>query len=401
MAGRPPLRIGQHGNINRVQVEPGVWVAYCRFRDADGVTRKVERRSPLGTVDKRGNLAEDELMTALKDRRPPSDVVGNLSVETAVMALVDKHVERLEEDGRAEATVDTYTFAADKLRKFLSGVRVREASTARLDAALRSMRTAHGATMAKQAKTVLRGGMQLAVMASVIPANPVRDVQPLTAKVAPKGARGLTAEELSELLAKLGESEYCRSLDLVDPMTLFIATGLRRSELLGLRWVDFDAKGALLMVSGKLVRAKGKGLSRKDTTKSAAGLRTVPLPPFAVDMLEARKGREYFGEQTMIFPSTAGTWRDPNNMGKQWRKVRDDLSVTGVTSHSFRKSLATMIDDAGMSARIGADQLGHSKVSMTQDRYMTRGRVHTEVADLLENQIHKRKINGGSEPAAG
>lgn len=48
-----------------------------------------------------------------------------------------------------------------------------------------------------------------------------------------------------------------------------------------------------------------------------------------------------------------------------------------VTSHSFRKSLATMIDDAGLSARIGADQLGHAKVSITQDRYMRRGNPRT------------------------
>jgi hypothetical protein len=43
--------------------------------------------------------------------------------------------------------------------------------------------------------------------------------------------------------------------------------------------------------------------------------------------------------------------------------------VPEVTTHSFRKTVATLIDDEGLSARIGADHLGHSKVSMTQDRY--------------------------------
>jgi integrase len=89
----------------------------------------------------------------------------------------------------------------------------------------------------------------------------------------------------------------------------------------------------------------------------------------------------------MIFPSTAGTWRDPNNFGKQWRTVRQDLGVPDVTTHSFRKTVATLIDDAGMSPRVGADQLGHSKVSMTQDTYMARGRIHTEVAELLDRAI--------------
>ena len=59
-----------------------------------------------------------------------------------------------------------------------------------------------------------------------------------------------------------------------------------------------------------------------------------------------------------------------------------------VTSHSFRKTVATLIDDEGLSARIGADQLGHAKVSMTQDKYMSRGRVHTQVAELLDRTIN-------------
>ena len=89
----------------------------------------------------------------------------------------------------------------------------------------------------------------------------------------------------------------------------------------------------------------------------------------------------------MIFPSSAGTWRDPDNFNKQWRKVRDDLGVPEVTSHSFRKSMADLIDGDGLSARVGADQLGHAKISMTQDRYMSRGRIHTEVATLLDRTI--------------
>jgi hypothetical protein len=50
-------------------------------------------------------------------------------------------------------------------------------------------------------------------------------------------------------------------------------------------------------------------------------------------------------------------------------------------------AVATLIDDADLSARIGADHLGHAKVSMTQDRYMSRGRVHHQVAELLEQTV--------------
>ncbi len=176
----------------------------------------------------------------------------------------------------------------------------------------------------------------------------------------------------------------------MDPITLLIATGLRRSELLGLRWSDFNEDAGTLTVSGKVVRVAGKGLERIDDTKTDTGKRkrTIPLPQFAIAALQDRRGRPYLGEQTVIFPSTAGTLRDPDNFGKQWRAARDELGVSEVTTHSFRKTLATLIDDEGLSARIGADHLGHSNVSMTQDRYMARGRVHAEVADLLDRTIN-------------
>jgi integrase len=99
-------------------------------------------------------------------------------------------------------------------------------------------------------------------------------------------------------------------------------------------------------VSGKVVRAGGQGLQRHDTAKTEAGLRTLP-PRFAVNLLTERRQLPFLGEQTMIFPSTSGTLRDPNNFNKQWRHVRDELGAAGVTTHSFHKSLATLIDDEG------------------------------------------------------
>jgi hypothetical protein len=235
--GRPPLRIGAHGKITRIYLGGGVWMARCRYRDSDGVTRIVERRGPADEHDQRGKLAEDALIEALADRCAPIGTADAIGLDTRVMTLADAYIERLAEDGHAPTTIRTYTCAAEKFGKLFGGVRVGEATPARLDAALRSMRSAHGATMAKQAKAILRGALQLAVLANVIGTNPVRDVSGI--KVGrPKGAAALTAEEVRELLSKLGASEYCRTRDLVDPITLFIATGLRRSELLGLRWAD-------------------------------------------------------------------------------------------------------------------------------------------------------------------
>ena len=383
--GRPPLRIGQHGKITRKDLGGGVWLARCRFRDDDGVVRIIERRTPSGRRDQYGKLAEDELLEHLDSRRTPSE--DEVTTATTVVALVRTYLARLEEEGRAAATIDTYKFAARKLEAKLGGIRVSEATARRVDTAIRAMSKAHGPTMARQAKTILRGALSLAVLAGALDSNPVRDVAPIKAKNPPAGARALTAEELRRLLVALHESEYCEANDLVDPITLLIATGLRRSELLALRWEDVDEDAGTVTVTGKVVRAKGAGLLRVEAAKSAAGLRTIPLPLFALEMLKRRADQPQQSTLGVIFPSTAGTLRDPNNFGKQWRKVRAELGVEDTTTHSFRKSVATLIDEEGLSPRVGADQLGHRHVSMTMDRYMSRGKTHTEVAQMLDRIV--------------
>ena len=281
------MRIGAHGKITRTYLGGGVWVARCRYRDNDGVTRVIERRGPADDFDKHGKLAEDALVEVDGQRRAAGD--SAVTLDTKIMALVDQHIDRLEEDGRAVRTIDTYEYCAKLFGKIMSGVRVGEATPARLDAAIRSMRRAHGDVMAVQSKTILKGGLHLAVMANVIGANPVRDVSPMQSKSRPVGAKPLTADELRGLLTKLRESEACQRHDLVDPITLFIATGLRISELLGLLWSDIDEETSTLKVSGEVIRAAGKGLMRIDETKTAAGRRTIPLPTFAAAVLVARR----------------------------------------------------------------------------------------------------------------
>jgi integrase len=233
----------------------------------------------------------------------------------------------------------------------------------------------------------MRGALQIAVLDDVLGSNPVAQVSKIESDRKPKGALPLDADELRELLSKLRASPACRDADLIDPITMLAATGLRRSELFALTWENYSEKDATITVSGKVARIQGQGLKRLDSGKTDSSERVVPLPEFAITMLAERRGRAFWGQQKMIFPSSAGTWRDADNFNKQWRKVRENLGVPEVTSHSFRKTVATMIDDAGLSARIGADQLGHAKVSMTQDRYMRRGKVHAEVAALLDRAI--------------
>ena len=133
----------------------------------------------------------------------------------------------------------------------------------------------------------------MAVLVGALDTNPVNDVSPIRAKATAAGAKALTGDQLGALLVALRESEYCTDNDLTDPITLLIATGVRRSELLAIRRQDVDLDAGTVAITGKVVRVKGVGLERVEETKTAAGLRTVPLPRFALEMLEKRAAEHH------------------------------------------------------------------------------------------------------------
>lgn len=145
--------------------------------------------------------------------------------------------------------------------------------------------------------------------------------------------------------------------------------------MLDLRWTDYNDETGRLTVTGKVIRVSGEGISRVDETKSAAGRRTIPLPQFAIATLRQHRTLPYLGEQTLIFPSTAAPCARITSSNYGAPRVRSSAYRRPPRTASARRS-QTLIDDEGLSARIGPDHLGHSHVSMTQDRYMSRGRIH-------------------------
>ena len=109
---------------------------------------------------------------------------------------------------------------------------------------------------------------------------------------------------------------------------------------------------------------KGEGLLRKGT-KSRAGERTLPLPVSAVSML----GRRFMTGARLdqpLFPDGNGGFRDPANVRRELRAARGTDALAWITSHTFRKTAATILDEAALSARLVADQLGHSRPSTTR-----------------------------------
>jgi len=92
-------------------------------------------------------------------------------------------------------------------------------------------------------------------------------------------------------------------------------------------------------------------------------------------------------EPPVIFPSPQGRLRDPNNTSGGLRQALDRAGHPWVTSHTFRRTVATRLDEAGLSARQIGDHLGHSRPSLTQDVYVSRGTASPQAAAALQRSL--------------
>lgn len=83
--------------------------------------------------------------------------------------------------------------------------------------------------------------------------------------------------------------------------------------------------------------------------------------------------------------------------GRAFREVRAGTDFDWVKPHTYRKTVATILDSSGASARMIADQLGHSRISMTQDVYMGRRAVDPAAASALGDLAALPHSEGGQD----
>jgi integrase len=138
-----------------------------------------------------------------------------------------------------------------------------------------------------------------------------------------------------------------------------LATGMRRGELLGLRWCDVDIDGAAVRVEQSLEQTKA-GLRFK-APKTKHGRRRITLPPSAVTgpsrALESPAGnapqarhRQSAPTDSLVFPTWEGKPRSPNSLTKEWKEaVRNTPGIPRATLHSLRHTHASHLIRALMS----------------------------------------------------
>ena len=207
--------------------------------------------------------------------------------------------------------------------------------------------------------TTLHGILKSAVQARLIPRNPVDDV--IAPKFSYQKKNVLTEEQINRFMEIIQRDALWRDFFYQE-----ITTGLRRGELCGLMWTDFDAEKGTLTVRRTLHNKVGGYYVGE--TKTGAGRRIIKLPPSTVRLLSERKRTSI---SQWIFPNPIHPEDPimPNSGYTRMKKLLAEAGLPSIRFHDLRHIFATHALTGGVDAKTLSGVLGHTNASFTLDTY--------------------------------
>lgn len=215
-------------------------------------------------------------------------------------------------------------------------------------------------SLVRDAHLILHQAMDVAVKENLISKNPTNGTKIPKVEYKPKNILNETQMEMFMEAIKQDELWY-------DFFYTEITTGLRRGELCGLKWCDFNETTGQLNVVRTVTTHKGGGLKAGET-KTEKGTRTIYLPPSTVKLLSERKPKV---SSEWIFPNFYNNAK-PINPATAYSRLKTILKKAGLPSirfHDLRHTFATHALSSGVDARTLSGILGHTNASFTLDTY--------------------------------
>lgn len=157
---------------------------------------------------------------------------------------------------------------------------------------------------------------------------------------------------------------------------LAATTGMRRGEILGLRWTDVDLETARVAVRQTVISVDYE--IQISTPKTASGKRSIAVGPATVAAIRRHRivqleeklalGDAYL-DQGLIFADPAGGFVHPDGFGKAFQRLQAEAGLPRIRFHDLRHTYATLALEGGIRSRVVSERLGHSTVAMTLDTY--------------------------------
>jgi integrase len=151
------------------------------------------------------------------------------------------------------------------------------------------------------------------------------------------------------------------------PLLIGVTTGMRRGEILGLRWSDVDSKAGKLTVNQSLERLGGKTAFK--SPKTAGSRRTITLPALTVEALSAHRAEQArIGTGELVFSHGGIPW-DPDSLTKAFDRLIRAVGVRRITFHGLRHTHISHQLMDGVHVKVVSEQAGHANVSITLSVY--------------------------------
>ena len=204
---------------------------------------------------------------------------------------------------------------------------------------------------------ILSSALKLAQEQRIILTNPAEGCA--LPKVEHREMKTLPVEQLQSFLREAKDS------GVFELYYLELATGLRRGELLGLKWEDIDLEHGDLRVRRQIARINGRVVEAPLKTKNA--YRTLPLAEDSISILEEQKKK--VGSSPWVFPSTTGGPISPDSVLHMLHRVLKRAGLPQVRFHDLRHTFATLALQNGVDIKTVSGMLGHFSAGFTLDTY--------------------------------
>lgn len=314
--------------------------------------------------------AEAKLTDLKRQRDKQIDRAG------AAQTLRDFLAYWLEHDVRRDVKASTYHDYKKRCELYITPT-LGDMTLGQLEKAPRTVRAWSNAvrdtfalSSAKQALALLKRALDLAVADHLIETNPaagVRAPQPnKDEEPQDEEGRAMPPSDVDRLLTAVKASDARHKTNNYAVYALALRLGLRRGELLGLRWQDIDLAGRLVRIRQQVIRLDSE-YRVSNTLKTKSSRRDLPMDDETHTILAEQRLRVPHSVE-YVFPNERGGFRSPNSLTQHFRRTMERLGMA-YHLHDLRHTAITRWRTEGVDLEVASALAGHESVAITANIY--------------------------------
>ena len=228
---------------------------------------------------------------------------------------------------------------------------------------------------------MLHKAMDDAVKEHLIPRNPTAGTNP-PKKKKPE-LQILNEEQLGRFMDAIKDDVIWHDIFYTE-----LTTGLRRGELCGLKWTDFDERDGTLKINRSVSHDKKGGIVEGET-KTGQGKRVIILPISTAELLKKRKLKSH-SEWIFENPLDASRPVSPESVYNRMKTILKKADLPNIRFHDLRHTFATHALTSGVDAKTLSGILGHTNASFTLDTYThVTTDMQRKASDIVENFVEE------------